>query len=142
MEVIASPAIFTLQLVCCAIMVGVIWVIQLLHYPAFEQINSADFVHFHRRHSRNISFIVMPVMLAEVVSGGLLILSISNRTLFVANFFGILLLWICTFFFSVPLHNRLSQGSHVPTIQRLVLTNWPRTIIWTVRLVGLFAVSL
>ena len=31
--------------------------------------------------------------------------------------------WASTFLLSVPCHNRLSKGYHVPTTQRLVFTN-------------------
>ena len=38
-----------------------------------------------------------------------------------------------TVFLSVPLHARMSRGHDERTGRRLVLTNWPRTVGWTVR---------
>lgn len=40
--------------------------------------------------------------------------------------------WVCTFFLSVPIHAQLAKGAHDPALlQRLVRTNWPRTLAWT-----------
>jgi hypothetical protein len=53
----------------------------------------------------------------------------------------VIVCWIWTFAVSVPLHVKveLEQGGTV-TLQRLVATNWARTVLWTlVFLVGLTA---
>ena len=34
-------------------------------------------------------------------------------------------------FLSVPCHNALSRGKDETVIRRLVITNWPRTFLWT-----------
>jgi hypothetical protein len=51
----------------------------------------------------------------------------------VANAVLIVLIWLCTFLLSVPLHNRLGQKRDVEKIRRLVATNWPRTVAWSLR---------
>ena len=44
----------------------------------------------------------------------------------------VLVCWILTFFVSVPLHRKIEQNdiSRV-TRQKLITTNWPRTILWS-----------
>ena len=53
-------------------MVGIIWVIQLLHYPSFHFINEMKYVEFQHFHMTRISFIVIPVMFLELTSALLL----------------------------------------------------------------------
>jgi hypothetical protein len=40
-----------------------------------------------------------------------------------------------TFLVQVPLHERLSAGWDAAAHQRLVASNWVRTVLWTVRAV-------
>jgi hypothetical protein len=41
------------------------------------------------------------------------------------------LTWAATFFISVPLHGRLSEGFDTAAHQALVRTNWIRTVLWS-----------
>ena len=45
----------------------------------------------------------------------------------------ILVCWILTFFVSVPLHRKIERNDTTrETRQKLIATNWPRTILWSV----------
>jgi hypothetical protein len=127
--------LITLQLISCAFMTGLIWTIQLLHYPAFKFIAEDQFKNFHLFHSRNITFIVLPIMLLELVTAIILAIQFSYSKIFLINIITLLLIWACTFFLSVPLHNSLSGSMNINVIDRLVLTNWPRTFLWSMRLI-------
>jgi len=122
------------QIACCAFMTGLIWIIQGLHYPAFRFVQDGEFNQFHLFHTRNISWIVMPVMLLEFLSGASLAYSLRNSQMLIINFVGIILIWLCTFFISVPLHNNLGEGRSSNAIERLIHTNWLRTALWSARL--------
>ena len=65
--------IFTVHLIFTAIMVGVIWLVQFVHYPSFNFIDKKFYSDFQNFHIKRISFIVIPVMLLELVSGLILI---------------------------------------------------------------------
>jgi hypothetical protein len=46
-----------------------------------------------------------------------------------------------TLFLSVPLHARMASSPQADTGRRLVSTNWPRTIAWTLRgIVGIIMI--
>lgn len=113
-------------------MCGVIWLIQLIHYPSFIHINAGSFQQFHAQHSAVMGLIVGPIMVVELLTAFWLLnyetnfLNITNATLVIA-------LWLLTFLVSVPLHNKLTQGQDLTVIQSLIQTNWPRTILWTAR---------
>lgn len=126
-----------LNLICAAIMCGVIWVIQILHYPSFDFIDLAKFLEFHHLHSARISYIVAPIMIIELLRSAILFLNNSSAKLLLVNLVLVILIWLSTFFLSVPLHNKLAQGPNLEVIKSLVQTNWPRTILWTIRLVAM-----
>ncbi len=121
--------------VCATYMCGVIWVIQLIHYPSFAYINPAQFTEAHQRHTSLMGVIVGPVMILELLAG-LWLVSNKMTDFSLLNLGIIALLWFFTFFVSVPLHNQLGAGFNPVAIQKLVTTNWPRTILWTAK-VGL-----
>ena len=64
--------LFKINFISTSVMAGVIWVIQLLHYPSFHFINEKKYVEFQYFHMRRISFIVIPAMLIEFASASLL----------------------------------------------------------------------
>ena len=118
------------------LMVGVIWVVQLVHYPLFAFADEADFVAFEAAHRMRIIVVVMPLMLAEVVTAILLVLQAESATQRVLAWTGaslLLAVWLCTFLLQVPLHRRLSRGWDAEAARRLVSTNWLRTALWTLR---------
>ena len=44
-----------------------------------------------------------------------------------------IVIWVATIALSVPCHEKLSLGFDASAHRRLVLTNWIRTIAWTLR---------
>ena len=54
-------------------MVGVIWLIQLVHYPMFQFLDRARFKSSHTFHSTGITFVVMPAMLLELVLSAVIV---------------------------------------------------------------------
>lgn len=113
-------------------MFGVIWVIQLIHYPSFASINASAFQNFHNQHTAAMGIIVGPVMVLELLVSAWL-LNYEVNLISVSNFVLVLSLWILTFFVSVPLHNKLAQTQDLTVIQNLISTNWPRTALWSLR---------
>ncbi len=124
-----------IHITCCFLMTGVIWCIQLVHYPSFHWINPRKFTSFVQFHGQRISIIVMPLMILELFTAGLFLFTIKSipYVYLGLNLTSVLLIWLSTFFLSVPCHHRLGQAYDKATIDRLIQTNWPRTIIWTLR---------
>jgi hypothetical protein len=122
------------------ILVGLIWTIQVVHYPLFARVGAEGWAQFHAEHSARITLLVGPLMLAEV--GLALWLGVAapaeQRLLawITAGLVGVA--WLSTAFLSVPLHNRLGAAQDLSLIEALVRTNWPRTLAWTLRGVLLF----
>ena len=133
------------QLVSTLFMTGLIWCIQLVHYPLFARVGDATFAEYEQDHQRRITWIVMPVMLVELVSSVMLLNTSLRQSNPAVIYFGIALLaviWISTAVLQVPLHNTLTAGLNRRVVDRLVSTNWIRTVCWSVRsalVVWLFA---
>lgn len=111
---------------------GLIWVIQLVHYPSFLLISNDRFSEFHALHSQRITWIVAPMMFLELITAAILLFQIRD-SFWVINLISVLLAWFFTGFISVPLHNRIAAKLDFRVINRLVITNWLRTATWSVR---------
>ena len=48
-------------------MTGLIWTIQLVHYPTFDHVADDHFADFAKFHASRISLIVLPAMIVELL---------------------------------------------------------------------------
>ncbi|MEM7647136.1 MAG: hypothetical protein AAF203_09520, partial [Pseudomonadota bacterium] len=128
----------------CLFMTGVIWIVQWVHYPSFAFVSQEQFFAFNQFHQKAITHIVAPMMVFELFSGLYLAYSAQWSPVHLVLLALIGLIWASTFFLSVPLHSLLiEKGFDLDVIQKLVATNWPRTILWSVRsMILLFLVKL
>ena len=134
MNIFNEQSMLAMHLVLASIMVGVIWVIQLVHYPSFRFTDREKYVSFQIFHMRNISFIVVPVMILEFLSGLLLVLYHSNQeSLLRISFILLLIIWLVTAMFFAQIHQKLSKGYDETLVRNLVSLNWIRTLLWTIR---------
>ena len=133
--------ILYLHLASTLIMVGVIWVIQLVHYPLFELVGRDNFVAYERSHTVRIGIIVMPTMLIEAATtiGLLALLEGVGGTLACIGAMLLAVIWGSTALLQVPCHERLAVRFDEGAWRRLVRTNWLRTIAWSAR--GVLAVA-
>ena len=123
-----------IHLISTSLMVGIIWVIQVVHYPSFHFIGNNRYISFQKFHMERISYIVIPVMLVESISGFLLIYDELNPILLTSMVL-LLSIWMFTVFFFSSLHQKLVSGYEEETVRKLVKINWIRTALWTLRLV-------
>ena len=134
MNILNEQSMLAMHLVLASIMVGVIWVIQLVHYPSFRFTDREKYVSFQIFHMRNISFIVVPVMILEFLCVLLLVLYYSNHeSLLRISFILLLIIWLVTALFFAQIHQKLSKGYDETLVRNLVSLNWIRTLLWTIR---------
>lgn len=128
-------ALFWLHLASTLALVGLIWTIQLVHYPLMARVG-ADFVAYHSAHCARIAWLVTPLMGLEALTSVLLLAQRPAGVSATWAWVGIGLvglIWLSTALLSVPEHSRLQQGFDAAAVERLVRTNWIRTVAWTVR---------
>lgn len=124
------------NLVATCYMVGLIWVVQLVHYPLFAKVGSEKFSSYQTSHQTLISFVVGPPMLVEMVTAVLLLwyrpAAVSSGIVYVALAL-LAVIWLSTALVQVPCHEKLTHGFDAAVHARLVNSNWIRTVAWSVR---------
>lgn len=118
------------------LMAGLVWFVQVIHYPLFAKVGPDHFVAYESAHTARTTVIVAPLMLTEAALAVALVvlrpdglsvpLLLTNAALLAA-------VWLLTFFGAVPLHARLTKAFDTQTHRRLVAINWPRTLAWTAK---------
>ncbi len=117
-------------------MVGVIWFVQVVHYPLFARIGSKEFALYSEAHSRLTTYVVGPPMLVEASSALLLVFRRPEGVPLAAALIGlalVALIWLSTALLQAPRHTTLGSGFDRRAWGRLVLSNWVRTVAWSVR---------
>jgi hypothetical protein len=133
------------HLACTLVMVGLIWFVQVVHYPLMAGVGRERFREYERLHQSRTTWVVAGPMLLEAITAAALVwlrpgLLLSPEFAIAAILLAII--WISTAWLQVPLHERLAEGFDASLIERLVRSNWIRTWGWSARAVLLGAVLL
>lgn len=119
-------------------MTGLIWFVQVVHYPLAAEVGSDSFAAYQSAHMRLTGFVVGPPMLVELAATAWLLTSRPDGVPTAAAWIGAALLavvWTSTALLQVPAHRALLDGLDQTRVQQLVAGNWVRTAAWTVRAV-------
>ncbi|MDZ7718626.1 MAG: hypothetical protein U5K72_07420 [Balneolaceae bacterium] len=125
---------FIANIFCSFSLFGLIWCVQLVHYPFFLRSDKTNFIEHIGFHKQRISIIVVPLMTIELATSGILVFEFQQFA--GLNIFGlivVILIWLVTFFVQVPIHNSLSDGYNESLVQKLIKTNWIRTVLWSAK---------
>ena len=114
-------------------LVGLIWTVQLVIYPLFSKIGSEAFHAYHQRYMQRIGFLVGPLMFGEIATAGLVLFQGERSPWFLATLPLLALIWLSTWRIHIPLHRQLEENFSMRACERLVFTNWLRTVAWTLR---------
>ena len=117
-------------------MFGVIWVMQVVHYPLMRFVSGEQFARFETAHRVRISWVVGPLMLIEGVCVLAFLFAPPAGLPWWLPWVGAGVETVAigtTAFVSAPLHERLNANFDQATLNRLIATNWIRTIAWTCR---------
>ncbi len=141
---LSTNELILINLTLSAMLTGLIWTIQVVHYPGFLGVGAEGFLSYQQQHMRTISYVVAPLMLSELAAT--IFLLIRNPTPYAGEVYlataMVLLIWVTTMFVSSPLHSKLAtQGYNPEVIKRLVTTNWIRTAAWSIRTIVLLLLS-
>ena len=112
-------------------MTGLIWVIQIVHYPLLAIVGPGQLKEYARKHAARITLIVAPVMFIELGAGAWLAATRADTTAIIALAL-LAVIWVSTFAVQVRLHGRLQRGD-ASAVALLTRSNWVRTIAWSVR---------
>ncbi|MFT6001021.1 MAG: hypothetical protein ACI81P_003487 [Neolewinella sp.] len=126
-----SHDLMALRLMMDTAALVLIWLVQLVIYPAFLHFRSPYFKAWHLTYTRRVTYVVFPVMFGQLALYAWLLLT-DHYWDVVLNSLLVLGAWAITFFWAVPLHASLDlEENHFPSSARLVAVNWWRTGLWT-----------
>ena len=111
-------------------MTGVIWFVQIVHYPLFGAVGAPAWPAYHAAHTRRTGWVVAPLMIAELATA-LAIAVRDGGALATAGAALAATTWLATFALAVPDHGRLERGYDARVARRLVTAGWLRTAAWT-----------
>ena len=117
-------------------MVGLIWFVQLVHYPLFAAVGPDNFIAYETQHTRRTSWVVAMFMPVEAITAAWLMVDRPEGVsagLVIAGFILVAMLWFSTALWQAPLHGRLTMGFDSHRYRQLVRSNWVRTGLWSKR---------
>jgi len=129
-----------LNLAATLYMTGLIWFVQLVHYPLFAKVGTENFAAYESLHRHLTGVAVAPAMLLELATA--VVLAVHPPPLLRSEWAWaglalVAVIWASTFLLQVPQHDILQRGFAARSHERLVATNWIRTAAWTLRAGGL-----
>lgn len=115
-------------------MVGIIWMVQVVHYPLFGLVGAGGFAAYEAAHSARMGALLLLPWGLEGLSG-LALLALPPpgvpRWLVLADLALLGVTVVVTVTLSVPQHQVLGAGFDPAAHRALVATNWLRTAAWT-----------
>ena len=131
-----SEIILLANFVTTAVMTGVIWFVQWVHYPLLASVPVDGAVKVAEQHQRRTGQVLALSMAVEGVTTLWLLVSRPDAVSLILPWLGAVFLAVAlgsTVILSVPLHAKMVTNPSGDVGRRLVVTNWPRTIAWTAR---------
>jgi len=124
--------IIILNLFLSSFMFGLILTTQLVTYPLFSSISSSGFTNYHFNYVSKISRIAGPAMLLELIIAAFLFYNfgnLSSKLIFLVT----ILIFLSTLLIQVPIHDRIKYKANNLLFKKLVMTNWIRTLLWSLK---------
>jgi hypothetical protein len=120
------------NLIVASALAGLIWTIQLVHYPLFAFVGAQAWSAYGAQHRRRITWLAAPLMTANV---GIAVAALATAPspLRAVNAGLSLGLFGATGLVFGRLHARLERTASERDIRRLLRANWARTAAWTLQ---------
>ena len=115
---------------------GLIWFVQLVHYPLMRWVGPQAFVEYQASHTRRTGLLAGALMALEGTTGLILLARPPAGVPALLPRLGCLLLlviWFSTALLQIPRHRALARGFDAGVHRTLVSTNWIRTVAWSLR---------
>lgn len=131
-----DDVVLALNVLATWTMVGVIWFVQIVHYPLLSVVPVESAASVAIEHQRRTGWVVAAPMAIEGVTTLLLLAMVPVGVAWYVPWLAGIPLAIAlgaTVFLSVPRHERMAREPDDQVGRELVTTNWVRTIAWTLR---------
>lgn len=132
----SSSTVLLVHIAATWYMTGLIWMVQIVHYPLMRLVGREGFIAYSIQHQSSTSLVVGPAMLVEVLTAAWLLSQdeeLRRSGWFLGSCGLLLVVWVSTAGWQMPCHRALLQGYDESQVRTLVQSNWVRTIAWTMR---------
>ena len=127
-------ALILAHLAAALFMAGLIWTIQVVHYPLFSDVGADAFPTYESRHQARIAAVIALPWAIETLTAIALVIWRPDGVaapLVWAGLVVALALVVLTALVFAPIHADLSDGFAADAHERLVNLNWIRTALWS-----------
>ena len=122
------------HLVSTIFMAGLIWFVQIVHYPLFHKVSADTSVAYADEHQTRTAWVVgLPMLIEGITTVWLFFDPVGSRVLPLIGGLVLAKVHLSTILLQVPRHGELIRGYNPETVTKLVTSNWVRTIGWSVR---------
>ena len=131
-----AEILLALQVAATLAMFGLIWFVQVVHYPLFAKVGPANFREYEVSHQQRTTAVVAPFMLTEAATATAALWIRPAGISWSAAVTGaalVVVLWASTYWWQVPAHQKLAHAFDAATHRQLVRGTWIRTLAWTAR---------
>ena len=131
-------------LVSTSVSAGIVWFLQLNHYPLYREVPKSALPDYIAKHNRRLLLpVVMPMLVAIATSAWLAIsrprgLPPAVVVVLAIDIFAIV---VSTVALQGPAHVKLEREGHERLIEIIVRSNWIRTFGWTINVAMLATVA-
>ncbi len=123
----------TLNVLLNSILVGIILITQFVNYPLFKKIDQ-NFETIHKEYTKKMGYLVAPIMILEAVTVFLIYIYFPRSNTLTLILCLTIIIWASTFFIQVPIHKKISFKKDSKKVNKLITTNYIRTISWCSKL--------
>ena len=131
-----TALVLAAHLLVTGAMAGLIWFVQIVHYPLLARVGTGAFAAYETAHMRLTTWVVAPLMLLELALSAFLALRPPPLLPAWMAWLGLALvavIWTSTAVLQAPCHQRLARGFDRDLWCLLVRSNWIRTAAWSAR---------
>ncbi len=124
-----------IQIALSAYMTGLVVLVQFCQYPLFRWVDSNQFISYHQKYVNRTTLPIAVPMIAEMLVTMNALMNQAPGALI--HFSSLALIWIVTFAWSVPCHNKLQKGFDERVLRSLLRSNALRILLWSLKTVSL-----
>lgn len=137
-KLVMAELLLLAQMISTLCMTGLIWFVQVVHYPLLQRVGVPGFHEYQDGHQKRTTMVVALPMIVELSATAMIAVQPPAGVSPALAWLGaglLAVIWTSTVLWQIPLHAALEQGYDASVVRQLVATNWVRTAAWTVRAV-------
>ncbi len=122
----------SIHLFCTVYMFAVVVFVHFIQYPMLKNVPEIARAQYNKKYCDRAGFVIAPAMVMEAFSA-VLLTYLFPILIYYLGLFLVGVLWIVTFFYSVPAHTKLCENWDLKAHNKLMFSNFIRLLAWGIR---------